>query len=204
MSEPLAPAAGNAVEVASAVDFLTGAYRSQRLEKVTLALAAEMLLVARLARSQAEGLGLARQALVSGAAAERFARMVHGLGGPADFMEHMHDHLPRAPVEHVVAAPQDGYVGSIATRSIGLAVVVLGGGRTRAEDGIDHAVGITRLLPVGAEVRAGEPIAFVHARSQDAAEHAARRILAAYAIEETRPSPRDPILRRISAPSVTA
>lgn len=203
MSEPLAAAAGNAVEVANAVDFLTGAQRSRRLEKVTLELAAEMLLVAGLAGSQAEGLALARQALESGAAAERFARMVHGLGGPTDFIERPHGHLPRAAVEHAVPAPRDGYVASVATRAIGLAVVVLGGGRTRAEDDIDPAVGLTHLLPVGAEVRAGEPLAHVHARSRDDAEQAAERILAAYAIEATRPPSRDVIVRRISAPSAT-
>ncbi len=203
MSEPLAAAAGNAVEVANAVDFLTGTHRGQRLEKVTLALAAEMLLVAGLADSQAEGLRLARQALESGAAAERFARMVHGLGGPADFMERAHVHLPRAPVEHAVIAARDGFVGSVATRSIGLAVVVLGGGRARAEDGIDHAVGITGLLPLGAEVRAGEPLAIVHARAQDDAEQAAQRIRTAYAIEDARPSPRDAIARRIHGSPAT-
>jgi thymidine phosphorylase len=204
MNEPLASAAGNAVEIANAVDFLTGAHRNPRLEKVTLALAAEMLLVSGLAGSQAEGMRLARQALDSGAAAERFGRMVHGLGGPADFMERLHDHLPRARVEHAVVAPQDGYVGSIETRAIGIAVVVLGGGRARAEDGIDHAVGVTRLLPVGAEVRAGEPIALVHARSPEDAGQAARRILSAYAIDEMRPSPRDPIARRIHPSPPTA
>jgi len=203
MNEPLASAAGNAVEIANAVDFLTGAYRGRRLEKVTLELAAEMLLVAGLAGSQAEGLGMARQALESGAAAERFARMVHGLGGPTDFLERAHHHLPRAAVEHIVPVPRNGYVASVATRPIGLAVVMLGGGRTRAEDGIDHAVGITGLLPIGAEVRAGEPLAHVHARSQAEAEQAAERILAAYAIEEARPTPRDVIVRRISAPSAT-
>jgi thymidine phosphorylase len=201
MDQPLASAAGNAVEVRNAVDFLTGRRRDPRLLKVTLALAAEMLVVAGLAGSQAEGQRLAGPARESGAAAERFARMVHGLGGPADFVERCEDHLPACPVERAVPAPRGGYVASIMTREIGLAVLVLGGGRVRPEDGVDHAVGLTRLLPVGAEIHAGEPLALVHARTEAAAAEAANRIAAAYSIGEARPPTRDPVVRRIPAPA---
>ncbi|PSJ55697.1 thymidine phosphorylase [Kumtagia ephedrae] len=197
MNEPLASAAGNAVEVANAVDFLTGRVRDARLEKVTLALAAEMLVLAGLASSQADGLARARAALGDGSAAERFARMVHALGGPADFVSKSADHLPRAPVEKVVAARQAGHVAHVATRDIGLAVVALGGGRTRPEDGIDHAVGVTRLLPVGAQVDAGDPLALVHARTEAAAEAAAAAILAAYDVGPGKPAMKDPVVRRV-------
>ena len=199
MNEPLASAAGNAVEVRNAVDFLTGRARDSRLEKVTLALAGEMLLAAGVVSSHTEGLSRVRQALDSGVATERFARMVRILGGPADFVEKYETYLPRAPVERTVPAPRAGFVSAIATRDIGLAVVALGGGRTKPSDSINHAVGVTRLLPLGAEVAAGDALAVIHANSEAEAEAAKADVVAAYAIGDARPAAKDPLVRRIPA-----
>ncbi|RWL80725.1 MAG: thymidine phosphorylase [Mesorhizobium sp.] len=197
MNEPLASAAGNAVEVKNAVDFLTGRYRDKRLEDVTLALAAEMLQSAGLVSSQQDGLRRATEALAGGRAASVFARMVSALGGPGDFIEKPEKYLPTAPVELAVTAEQDGFVTGIATRDIGLAVVTLGGGRSRPDDKIDHAVGLTRLLPVGAEARSGEPLALVHARTDAEAEAAAAAVRAAYTIGGSKPPAEKTVLRRI-------
>ena len=201
MNEPLASAAGNAVEVMNAVDFLTGSARDGRLEEVTLALAAEMLISAGIAASHRDGLARATAALASGAAAEVFAKMVAALGGPANFVEGARNYLPKAPVELAVKAARAGYVTAIATRDIGLAVVELGGGRRRPEDSVDHAVGLTRLPPVGAAVTAGEPLALVHAHSDSDAERAAAAVLAAYTVGEARPPAQKAIIRRIAAES---
>ncbi|CDX30550.1 thymidine phosphorylase [Mesorhizobium sp. ORS 3359] len=199
MNEPLASAAGNAVEVKNAVDFLTGRFRDKRLEDVTLALAAEMLQSAGLVSSQQDGLRRATEALAGGRAASVFARMVAVLGGPGDFIEKPEKYLPPAPVELAVAAEQDGFVTGIATRDIGLAVVTLGGGRSRPDDKIDHAVGLTRLLPVGAEARSGEALALVHARTDAEAEAAAAAVRAAYTIGGSKPPAEKTVLRRILA-----
>ncbi|MEP9386511.1 thymidine phosphorylase [Mesorhizobium sp. KR9-304] len=198
MNEPLASAAGNAVEVLNAVDFLTGRRRDRRLFEVTMALAAEMLIAAGIAGSNREGISRATEALDRGRAAETFGLMVATLGGPADFMERPLAYLPKAPLEHAVHAGKNGYVTGIETRDIGLAVVALGGGRTAPDDIVDHAVGITRLLPVGAEAVVGEPLAIVHARSQAAAEKAEREIHAAYAIGPARPATQKAVVRRIA------
>ncbi|WP_378945321.1 thymidine phosphorylase [Mesorhizobium sp. ANAO-SY3R2] len=197
MSQPLASAAGNAVEVTNAVDFLTGRFRDPRLEEVTLALAAEMLLSAGLAGSHREAAARARSVLDNGRAAEVFGRMVAALGGPSDFVSYPAKYLPRADVEFAVKAKRDGFVKGIATRDVGLAVVALGGGRTRPDDKVDHAVGLSGLLPVGAEVRAGEPLALVHARSASDAEAAAAAVLAAYGIGEAKPVAQKAVVRRI-------
>jgi len=202
MDEPLASAAGNAVEVANAVHFLTGRQRDARLFQVTLALAAEMLVLAGLAPTQASGLAQASQALDSGAAAERFGRMVSKLGGPSDLMERADHHLPKAPVIQAVKAEQGGFVASIATREIGLAVIDLGGGRRRADDVIDPAVGFSALMPVGAEIKPGDPLSFVHARDEGSAERAAACLRAAYRIGAGKPKTGKVILRRISDTSV--
>lgn len=198
MNEPLASAAGNAVEVTNAVDFLTGRKRDPRLEEVTLALAAEMLVSAGIAASHREALKRAGDVLENGCAAEIFGHMVAVLGGPADLLSSPAKYLSKTDVEHAVKACRNGFVTSIATRDIGLAVVALGGGRTRPEDKVDHAVGITRLSPVGTEVRAGEPLALVHARHSSDAEAAAASVLAAYTIGEAKPVAAKAVIRRIS------
>lgn len=198
MNEPLASAAGNAVEVQNAVDFLIGRRRDRRLEEVTVALAAEMLLSCGIAGSHQDGERRAREALGSGGAAEAFQRMVATLGGPADFLEKAEEYLPRAPVQRVVEATGDGFVTAVATREVGLAVVALGGGRTRPQDAVDHAVGITGLLPVGAAVARGDPIAIVHARTDDAAGAGVRALNAAYVIGKSKPPRQKAVIRRIA------
>ena len=198
MNEPLASAAGNALEVKNAVDFLTGRFRDPRLETVTLALAAEMLQSAGLAATHQDGVRLAAEALASGRAAATFGRMVAALGGPADFVEKAENYLPKAPAEFAVHATASGFVTGIATRALGLAVVSLGGGRSRADEPIDHTVGISRLLPIGAEVVRGDALALVHARSRDDAERAAAAVLAAYTTGPTKLPAKKAVVRRIS------
>ncbi len=203
MNEPLASAAGNAVEVLNAVAFLTGRRRDARLLRVTLALGAELLALSKLAPSLAAGEAALVGALDSGAAAERFARMVSALGGPADILERAHELLPRAPVL-VEAIPESrGFVTAIDVRSIGLAVVELGGGRARASDTIDPAVGLTELAPLGAEVGPDAPLARVHARSAEAAEAAIRRLRAAYSLGGAPPALADPVIERIDGRIMT-
>jgi thymidine phosphorylase len=122
------------------------------------------------------------RALTSGAAAQRFARMVTCLGGPADLMERPDAYLARAPVVEDVPAPRGGFVTAIDTRALGLAVIALGGGRTSPEQAIDPAVGFDRFAPLGARIAAAEPLARVHAASREAAQAAAQSVARAYTI----------------------
>ncbi|BCP56019.1 thymidine phosphorylase [Kaistia sp. 32K] len=196
MDEPLASAAGNAVEVRNAVDYLTGAARDPRLHEVTLALGAEMLVTAGRAADVAEGRARLEAALASGEAAERFGRMVSGLGGPADFVERVGDYLPRAAVTRDVLAEGEGHVNGIDTRAVGVAVIELGGGRRVAADTIDLSVGFTGLAGHGARVDAKTPLARVHARTEEDAERAAALLRAAYRLGEA-PAPRPAVHERI-------
>ncbi|MDF0505718.1 thymidine phosphorylase, partial [Burkholderia cenocepacia] len=98
MNQSLAPCAGNALEVACAIDYLTGKSRPARLHDVTMALSAELLVTGGLARDVGHAREKLQQALDSGAAAERFARMVVALGGPADLLDAPARHLARAAV----------------------------------------------------------------------------------------------------------
>jgi thymidine phosphorylase len=182
MNQPLASAAGNAVEVRYAIDYLMGKHREPRLHEVTVALGAEMLLIGGLAATLGEAKAAITEAIASGRAAERFAHMVTALGGPADLMERPETYLEAAPVIHSVPAPASGFIVAIDTRALGLAVVTLGGGRTRAADPVDHAVGLTGLASLGQAVAKGDPLAVVHARSEATAEAAAQTVRGAYSI----------------------
>ncbi len=193
MSEPLADATGNALEVANCVDFLAGRKAGTRLETVVLAEAAEMLVQAGLAANRAKGEDMARSALSSGRAIETFARMVHALGGPTDFCERPQTYLPKAPVIVDVPAPAGGYLAACDGRALGLGVVDMGGGRRQASDTIDHSVGFDRILPLGSAINRGQPIARVHAASQEQADHASRVLLASYRIDAKAP-PRSPVI----------
>ncbi|QDL94149.1 thymidine phosphorylase (plasmid) [Paroceanicella profunda] len=198
MNEPLASAAGNALEVANAAAFLTGAEIDSRLWDVTVAQGGTLLALAGLAPDVATGEARLREAFHSGAAAERFGRMVSALGGPTDFLERYAEILAQAPVVRDVFASGEGFVTRIDTRAVGLAVVELGGGRRKRADVIDPAVGFDRLLGLGLRADAETPIARVHAASEAAADAAAARLAAAYTLSE-RPEPEaDLIKERIS------
>ncbi|NDZ15184.1 thymidine phosphorylase [Variovorax sp. WS11] len=188
MNQVLGHSAGNAVEVREAIDFLSGVEREPRLLEVTLALAARLLCLGGLAAGMPEARAQALRALDSGAAAERFARMVAGLGGAGDLRQAVQQ-LPAAPVQCDVPALQDGVLAATDVRAIGLAIVALGGGRRRAGDRIDTRVGLTQVLPLGASVRKGQPLARVHAASQGDAEAAVAALQAAMHIDE---NPRGP------------
>jgi thymidine phosphorylase len=198
-NKPLASAAGNALEVQNAVNYLTGEVRDPRLHEVTIALGAELLVLGGLAEDPASGRAAMERALASGAAAERFERMVVMLGGPSEFLKRSRNLLPAAPI--VVAAPpaRAGFVEAIDARAIGMAVVTLGGGRSRAADSIDPAVGFTQLAGIGAEVSAAAPLALVHARDASHAQEAAAQLAVAYRIGDAPPPRRHPVVARIVA-----
>jgi thymidine phosphorylase len=182
MNQPLASAAGNAVEVVYAIDYLTGVRREPRMHDVVVTLGAEMLVLAALASDVDDGRAKVEAAL-DGAAVEKFAEMVAALGGPSDLVEFPGRYLERADVELAVTPEHAGRVSAIDTRAVGLAVVTLGGGRTRPQDPIDPAVGLTALAELGADVATDRPLAMVHARTAEQAELAAAEVRAAYTVD---------------------
>ncbi len=196
MNQPLASAAGNAVEMQNAIDFLTGKHRDSRLLEVTFKLCIEMLLHGKLVTGADEARSKITKALQSGRAAEIFAHMVKMLGGPADLLDAPQKHLPKAPVIKDIFAETSGHVSSIDTRQIGLAVIVLGGGRKRPDDQIDYSVGFDQLAPIGTKLDINRPIARVHARDATSAQEAARMIRAAYNIGD-QPDSTNIIIERI-------
>ena len=182
MGQCLGHTAGNAVEVREAIAMLKGEAAHPQLAEVVLALCGEALALARLAPDPAAGRRQAEAVLASGAAAERFARMVAGLGGPADLLERHEAHIAAAPLVRPVHAPRAGRVEAVDARALGLAVVELGGGRRHAAQTVDHAVGLTEVLGVGDETGPDRPLALIHARDETSLAAARGRIVAAYHI----------------------
>ena len=180
MDQPLANAAGNAVEVRFALDYLKGAHRDGRFHDVTMALGVEMLGLGGLADAARR----LTEALDRGTAAERFARMVVALGGPSDLLERPDAHLPRAPMMRPVYPQDPGTVVAMDTRAVGLAVVELGGGRRDPSDSVDPAVGLTEIAEIGMAVGPDRPIAVVHARCVDDADRAAENLRGAVTVGE--------------------
>ncbi len=188
MNESLAPSAGNALEVRCAIDYLTGAARPARLHEVTMALCVELL--ASSGRFQDKMAGTARLArsLESGEAAEVFQKMVAALGGPRDLITQPDKYLASAPVQLDVIAERDGFVSECDTRALGMAVVVLGGGRQRADDVIDPAVGLTDIIELGQQVKRGDRLASIHASGHDLAVEAQAKVLDAFVIRDAAPA----------------
>lgn len=199
MDRPLADAAGNAVEVAYAIEYLTGARREPRMHEVVMSLCSEMLVLGKLARTTATARRSLQQVLDSGAAADIFGRMVTALGGPSRLIEQPWRHLEAAPITAAILPARSGTIAHIDTRAVGMAVVALGGGRTRPQDPVDHAVGFTRLAGIGQEVGTDRPLAIVHARTQHQVDVATRALRAAYRTGHRASDTNAPVLERVIA-----
>jgi thymidine phosphorylase len=195
MNQVLGRAAGNAVEVRESIDHLTGAASDPGLREVTLALCAELLVLGKLQPDLEDARGVAEAALERGAAAERFERMVAELGGPADLVTDPDRYLAAAPIVREVEPSEAGIVVAIDVRALGIAVINLGGGRTRDTDVVDHSVGLTEAAALGEPVGpGGRPLALVHAKDEDGAERVADAIRGAYTLGDHAPEPTDPVV----------
>jgi len=192
MDQPLGSAAGNAIEVQYALDYLQGV-REPRMHEVVLALGTLVLVDAGLAKDGMDAKVKLEASLTSGAALEKFARMISALGGPIDFCEKSTKYLVSAPVIREVTAERSGWIESVGAKEIGMSVVVLGGGRTQPGAPVDWRVGVNSMPSIGDEVENSTVIARVHAASEDAANIAEQRIRAAISISESLVEPR-PVL----------
>ena len=198
MNEVLGTTAGNAVEVVEAIAYLRGdGPREPRQHEVTLALSAELLVTGGLFAAVDGARAACERALASGQVAERFARMVAALGGPGDLLDRPAAHLPAAAVVRPVFPGRAGRITGMEVRAVGLAIVGLGGGRRRAADPIDHAVGLTEVAGIGAAVGPERPLCLVHARTEADADAATAEIRAAVTIGEEPPAPTPVIVERV-------
>jgi len=200
MDSVLGTTAGHTLEVIEAIDYLAGrGTRDRRLHEVTIALAAEMLLLGKLVPNLEEGCDEAQQALDSGRAVEVFARMVAALGGPADFVEKSDKYLMKAPVVKPVIAKRTGFVQPMNTRQIGVELIDLGGGRRKTSDVLNLAVGFSEFVPAGTKVSKGDTLALVHAADEHSADAAVAVLGRILHIDDPEPAARPVVMERILA-----
>ena len=162
MDRPLGRACGNALETEEAIVALRGEGPEDLLE-VTYALGAEMLLAAGIEKTSKRARQRLANALASGLAAEKFEQVIEAQGGNPKVVEDP-SVLPQAKAVEVYAAPRTGVVAKVEPKTIGRAVVAMGGGRRKVEDEVDPTVGFVITVKPGDKVLAGEPIASVFAR----------------------------------------
>lgn len=190
MDQPLGCAVGNALEVAEAVRCLAGE-GPEDLTELCLVLGQHMLTLAGLASDPQEGREQLERVLRSGAALERFGRLVAAQGGDQRVIERPDDVLPAAPVQLEVRAAEGGWVQGIDALAVGRLSMRLGAGRQRKEDTIDPAVGVVLAAKVGDRVESGALLGTVHASSEPAAAAAAEALRQAYTLysQPVAPSP---------------
>ncbi len=181
MNQPLAPALGNALEIAEVMKVLTGGQPSP-LAEISAELGGVLLSDAGMVGDAQAGRDMLAEVIRDGRAAERFGRMMAAVGGPLGLVEDWARYLPEASVILEVTAQDEGYVTAMDGEALGLAVVALGGGRQVESDVIDPAVGLSGLVRLGDKVSAGTPLAVVHAAREDAAQRAAQAVRAAITI----------------------
>ncbi|MDJ0827580.1 MAG: thymidine phosphorylase [Rhodobacter sp.] len=198
MSQPCVPSVGNALEIMEVMVSLTEDGADTILSRLTAELGGELLRLAGMAESREQGAGQVMDVLASGAAAERFGRMVAAKGGPSDFVERWRDRLPAAPVIRAVPAPRTGIVAAMDGYALGMTVVRLGGGRAHADARIDPSVGLSDVVMLGDAVSEGDPLAVVHAKDEDAAEMAVAALVPAFSVGEAAVTP-PPLLHKAVA-----
>ena len=188
MDEPLGRAVGNALEVREALETLRGEGPPDFTELVAAA-AAHLLVISDLEIDEPEARRRVDAALADGSAVQAYERWIQAQGGdPSE------DALPTAPIVRELESPRAGYVAAVGAIRVGQAALHLGAGRRTKDDPIDHAVGVVCVRKPGARVERGEPLAEIHARSEQGAETAVRKLADAYLLADEPPAPRPVIL----------
>lgn len=177
MDQPLGTHVGNALEVKDAIDVLSGRTQGDLLA-VSLMLAEEMLLLSNLAEDHTDARAKLLHALHSGAGLEKLREMIRAQGGDDTVVDDW-TIMGTAPVQLPIRAEKDGFVQKMETIALGMAAQHLGAGRLSKTDLIDPTVGFVLTARIGDEVKAGDVIGTVHARTQEAAEKAVQEMLQA-------------------------
>ena len=199
MDTPLGYAIGNSLEVIEAVETLQGKGPGD-LTALCLELAAHMLVLAEKGSFE-ECRQLAQQAVASGEAFRRLVQMVKVQGGDPAVLEDTAK-FPKAPLITHLKATQSGYLRHIHTETCGMASVVLGAGRTRKEDPIDHRAGIVLRKKPGEPVGVGETLAELHTAKEEQLPEAMELLLQAMEIGAAPPAPVPMVYARVTADGV--
>ncbi len=165
MEEPLGFAIGNNMEVKEAIEVLKGD-GPEDVKEVSVALAGMMLSLGLENVSHSQGKRMAKKALSSGQAFEKFKEMVQAQGGDIRYVEHP-EFFERDAFEGEVLAAEDGFLSGMDTEKIGVAAGLLGAGRETKDSVIDMSAGIYLKKKIGDTVKKGEPIAICYAGTKE-------------------------------------
>lgn len=193
MNQPLGRTAGNAIEVAEAVETLHGNGPAD-LTELCIHLAGNMLWLAEKGELP-DCLAMAKATLADGSAFQKLRAMVQRQGGDVSYLDHP-EKLPCAPA-YAVQAEQDGFVAAMQTEEIGAVAGMLGAGRERKEDKVDPAAGIRFVKKIGEPVQRGETLAFLYTNRPDQVAQASERYRDAVRISSAPPAERRLILARV-------
>jgi pyrimidine-nucleoside phosphorylase len=200
MDQPLGQYVGNALEVRECIDVLRGG-GPQDLRELCLELSGWMLYLGKRAGSVAEGRRAAEEILASGRALEKFREIIRLQGGDAGVLDDP-SRLPGSRSQMVLKSPASGYVGRIECEQVGIAGMLLGGGREKKEDSIDPAVGIVLHKKLGDPVSAGEPLCTLHYNSEWHLAESRRLLEQSYSIvTQAPPSGSGPVRRVLEGKS---
>ena len=183
MNQPLGNAVGNALEVIEAVETLHGGGPDDFREHC-LHVSAHMLVLGKRTKDLAEGRALAEKAIADGSAFEMFRVLVQAQGGDVAYVDDV-SKFPQTKFVAVVKAHRRGSISQIHARSVGEASVILGAGRAKKSDPVDHAVGIVVHKKVGDKVEVGEPLFTIHANDEARLAEARQMTLTAYFFSDT-------------------
>jgi len=193
MDRPLGMCIGNALEVREAVETLRGGAETE-LGQFCISLAAELLLMSGKG-TKAQCLAAAEQAVRSGAALDRFRRMIEGQGGDPRVAEDV-SLLPQARYNRVLTASQSGWIAAMDSEEIGRASVALGAGRMQKTDAVDPAAGIVLAAKYGDEIRKGEPLMTIYGAKPSQLDEAEQMLRTSVKITAEQPSAR-PLIRAV-------
>ncbi|HTM02811.1 MAG TPA: thymidine phosphorylase [Vicinamibacterales bacterium] len=196
MDAPLGHAVGNAVEIIECLETLKGRGPSE-LTGVVRQLAARMVVLGGVADGESASARV-DDALGSGRALAKLAEMIERQGGNPRVVDD-YTRLPIAPSRATWKASRSGYVASLHAHAIGMASNVLGAGRARIGDAVDHAVGVVTLIDVGDQVQPGDDLLQLHHRDGRGLEEAQRFCAAAVQIADVPPGRRAHVLDEVRA-----
>lgn len=185
MDQPLGNAVGNSLEVKEAILALNG-LGPQDLMEVVYALGTEMALAAEKADTREAAEELLKQTIQEKTALDKLAEFVEAQGGDKRYV-YQPELLPAAAIQMQVINTEAGYVGGIQAEEIGLASLILGGGRMTKDSPIDLSVGVLLHKKRGQAVQPGEALATVYANDMERAKEAYGKVVQAFSIQPQAP-----------------
>jgi len=186
---------GNALEVKEAIDLLQGR-GSADLEELSVMLTSYMLILAGQYSTIEQASAKVRNILDSGAGFDKFCELVSFQEGRLDFRLPLYG-LPAASLQAEVKAQGEGYVHELNALGVGRTAMLLGAGREKIGDKIDHSVGIQVLKKKGDYVKEGDVLAIIHANDAKLIPGAEKQLLACYHLSEDKPFPQPLIIQTI-------